>query len=169
MNSSQEIQVARDLGELAAGQPFVPDIEAIGVRARQQHRRFAATRTETVAYATAKAKMALADVNRYVLRAHQVQTGPDGHLATIWADPRTGNNYEIAHDSSVGTSAAWLSTYLGNRSSLGRWTPENQRAPGHRPARAMGPCILDLRPMLTTAGAATYLINHTNGVIPMSP
>jgi hypothetical protein len=165
MNSSEEIQLARDLGELAAGQPFKPDLEAIGVRARRRHRRglalrgaaaagavvlaaggfFAlhstgsaaahngtaaahngtpvgrsgpastATRTETVAYVTAKAETALADVNNYVLRTDQVQTGSGGDSATIWTDPRTGNSYEISHDSSAGTSIAWLSTYLVNR------------------------------------------------------
>lgn len=159
MNSPEEIQLTRDLGELAAGQPFTPDLEAIGVRARQRHRRglalrgaaaagsvvlaaggffalhgiggsaaahsgtaagrsgtaSAAARTETVAYVTEKAKTALADVNNYVLRTDQVETGPDGHSTTIWTDPRTGNDYEILHDSSAGPSTAWLSTYLVNR------------------------------------------------------
>lgn len=158
MNSSKEMQLARDLGKLAAGQPFTPDLEAIGVRARQRHRRglalrggaaagavilaaggffalhgtggsaaahsgtaagrsgtaSAATRTETVAYVTEKAKAALADVNNYVLRDDQVETGPNGHSARIWTDPGTGNAYEISHDSSAGTSAAWLSAYLVN-------------------------------------------------------
>lgn len=164
MNSSQEIQLTRDLGELAADPPFTPDLEAIGLRARRRHRRgralrvasaaagavvlasggffalhgtgsagggstppqggtaagrsgaaSAAPRTETVAYVTEKAKAALADVNSYVLRADQVQTGPDGDSATIWTDPRTGNDYEVLHDAAAGTSAAWLSTYLVNR------------------------------------------------------
>jgi hypothetical protein len=159
MNYSEESQLTRDLGELAAGHPFTLDLETIAVRARQRHRRglvlrgtaaagavvlaaggfFAfhvngsgtgpnggtaagragtasvAPRTETVAYVTEKAKAALADVNNYVLRADQVQTGQDGHSSTNWTDPRTGNDYEVLHDSSAGTSIAWLSTYLVNR------------------------------------------------------
>jgi hypothetical protein len=170
MNSSQETQLTRDLGELAADQPFTPDLEAIGRRARRRRRRgralrvasaaagavvlaaggffalhgaggqapvvsatapggtapggtaagrsgaaSAGPRTETVAYVTEKAKTALADVNDYVLRADQVQTGPNGDSATNWTDPRTGNDYEIVHDATAGTSAAWLSTYLVNR------------------------------------------------------
>jgi hypothetical protein len=74
----------------------------------------AATRTETVAYVTGKVKAALGDVNKYVLRDGQLETGPNGHSATIWTDPRTGNAYEIAHDSD-GKSIAWLSTYLVRR------------------------------------------------------
>src|SRR5512146_2481534 len=66
----------------------------------------AGTRTETVAYVTGKVKAALGDVNRYVLRDGQLETGPNGHSATIWTDPRTGNAYEIAHDSD-GKSTAW--------------------------------------------------------------
>jgi hypothetical protein len=159
MNSSEEIQLTRDLGELAAHQPFTPDLEAIGVRARQRHRRALAlrggaaagavvlaaggfftlhgtggsasaptgtaanrsatasapTRAETVAYVTEKAKTALANVDNYVLRDDQVQTGSGGDSATNWTDPRTGNDYEILHDSTAGTSTAWLSTYLVNR------------------------------------------------------
>lgn len=158
MNSSEDMQLARDLGELAAGRPFALDLETIAVRARQRHRRglvlrgtaaagavvlaaggffafhatgntganggtaagrggtaSAAPRTETVAYVTEKANTALANVNNYVLRTDQVQTGQDGHSSTDWADARTGNDYEILHDSSTGTSIAWLSTYLVNR------------------------------------------------------
>jgi hypothetical protein len=159
MNSSQENQLTRELGKLAAAQPFAPDLEAIGARARQRHRRgrvlrcaaaagavvvaaggflalhgaggstaphggtaagrggtaSAAPPAETVAYVTAKAKAALGDVNNYVLRTGQVETGPNGHSTTIWTDPRTGNGYEVLHDSSAGTSLAWLSTYLVNR------------------------------------------------------
>lgn len=74
----------------------------------------AATRTETVAYVTAKVKSALGDVNKYVLRDGQLETGPNGHSTTIWTDPRTGDAYLIEHDSG-GKSAAWLSTYLVRR------------------------------------------------------
>jgi hypothetical protein len=41
--------------------------------------------------------------------------GPGGNSATNWTDPRTGNDYEVLHDSTNGTSIAWLSTYLVNR------------------------------------------------------
>jgi hypothetical protein len=167
MNSSEEIQLTRDLGELAAGQPFTPDLEAIEARARRRHRRglalrgaaaaagavvlvaggffalrgtngtsgssgtaatgpsgtaagrsgtaSAAPRTETVAYVTEQAKAALGNVNDYVLRTDQVQTGPGGYSATNWTDPLTSNAYEVLHDAAAGTSYAWLSTYLVNR------------------------------------------------------
>jgi hypothetical protein len=170
MNSSEEIQLTRDLSELAASQPFTPDLDAIEVRARQRHRRglalrgtaaagavvlaaggffalhgtgataahsgtavgptgtasaaahpgrsgtaSAPTRTETVAYVTAKVMAALADVNKYVLREDQLETGPNGHSTKIWTDPRTGNGYVIEHDGSADMSVAWLSTYLVNR------------------------------------------------------
>jgi hypothetical protein len=74
-----------------------------------------ATHAETVAYVTQRVKTALANVNNYVLYTDQVQTGPGGDAARNWTDPRTGNDYEILHDSAAGTSLAWLSTYLVNR------------------------------------------------------
>jgi hypothetical protein len=74
----------------------------------------AATRTETVAYVTEQVKAALGNVNNYVLRDAQVQTGSGGDSATNWTDPRTNNDYEILNDS-AGKSIAWLSTYLVNR------------------------------------------------------
>lgn len=160
MNSSEEIQLGRELRQLAADQPFPPDLSEIGQRARHRHRRAlvlrgasaavaaavvgvggflafhgtggstaapsaapapsaktsaAAPRAETVAYVTARVETALANVNDYVPRIDQVETGPGVHTATIWTDPRTGNAYEILHDSTNGTSVAWLSTYLVNR------------------------------------------------------
>jgi hypothetical protein len=157
MNSPLETQLSHDLRQLASGQPFTPDIEAIGLRARQRHRRglalrgaaaagaavlaagglFAAVhgtggtavrttagqgvnahpapRTETVAYVTQQVKTALGNVNDYILRSDSVQTGPGGDSAANWTDPRTSNDYEVLHDSSNGTSIAWLSTYLVNR------------------------------------------------------
>ena len=39
MNSPMETQLGHDLRQLASGQPFTPDLEAIGQRARQRHRR----------------------------------------------------------------------------------------------------------------------------------
>jgi hypothetical protein len=169
MNSPLETQLGHDLRELASGQPFTPDLEAICLRARQRHRRslalraataagaaavlaggglFAAVdgtggtttgtatgttagpgvgttagkgvtanpapRTETVAYVTQQVKTALANVNDYIVRTDQTQTGPDGNSATNWTDPRTSNDYEILRDS-TGKSIAWLSTYLVNR------------------------------------------------------
>jgi hypothetical protein len=69
---------------------------------------------ETVAYVTAQVKAALGNVNNYVLRDDQVQTGSGGNSATNWTDPRTSNDYEILNDSS-GKSIAWLSTYLVHR------------------------------------------------------
>jgi hypothetical protein len=69
---------------------------------------------ETVAYVTEQVKAALGNVNHYVVRDDQVQTGPSGDSATNWTDPRTNNDYEILNDSN-GKSIAWLSTYLVNR------------------------------------------------------
>ena len=82
--------------------------------AAQQSRGDATVRTETVAYVTAQVKVALGNVNKYVLRDDQVQTGAGGNSATNWTDPRTNNDYEILNDS-AGKSIAWLSTYLVNR------------------------------------------------------
>jgi hypothetical protein len=69
---------------------------------------------ETVAYVTAQVKAALGNVNDYVLRDDQVQTGSGGNTATNWTDPRTSNDYEILNDPTAGKSIAWLSTYLVN-------------------------------------------------------
>ena len=49
MNSPQETQLGRELRQLVSGQPFTPDIEAIGLRARQRHRRGLALRGTTAA------------------------------------------------------------------------------------------------------------------------
>ncbi len=49
MNSPQETQLGRELRQLVSGQPFTPDIEAIGLRARQRHRRGLALRGATAA------------------------------------------------------------------------------------------------------------------------
>ena len=49
MNSTQETQLGHELHQLVSGQPFTPDIEAIGLRARQQHRRGLALRGATAA------------------------------------------------------------------------------------------------------------------------
>ena len=49
MNSLQETQLGRELRQLVSGQPFTPDIEAIGLRARQRHRRGLALRGATAA------------------------------------------------------------------------------------------------------------------------
>jgi hypothetical protein len=68
----------------------------------------------TVAYVTEQVKEALGNVNHYVVRDDQVQTGSGGDSATNWTDPRTNNDYEILNDSN-GKSLAWLSTYLVNR------------------------------------------------------
>lgn len=85
-----------------------------GTAARSGGSATADTRTETLAYVTGKVKAALGDVNKYVLRTGQLETGPNGHSTTIWTDPRTSNVYEVEHDSG-GASSAWLSTYLVNR------------------------------------------------------
>jgi hypothetical protein len=68
----------------------------------------------TVAYVTGRVKTALANVDQYIVRDDQVQTGPGGNSAVNLTDPRTSNSYEVLHDSS-GESLAWLSTYLVNR------------------------------------------------------
>jgi hypothetical protein len=166
MSSSQESQLGNDLRQLVSDQPFTPDLEAIGQRARRRRRAglalrgamaagvaaalaagavfatvhtagnaprgaaagstasssavprgtaSATPRAETVAYVTAQVKTALGNVNNYVLRTDQTETGPGGHSATNWTDPRTGNDYEVLQDSSAGKSIAWLSTYLVNR------------------------------------------------------
>jgi hypothetical protein len=73
-----------------------------------------AVQTETVAYVTARVKSALGNVDNYILRDSQVQTGPGGDSAVNLTDPRTNNDYEVLH-ASYGTSLAWLSTYLVNR------------------------------------------------------
>jgi len=175
--SPQETQLGDDLRQLAAGQPFTPDLVAIGQRARQRRRRGLALRGSaaaavavvaaggvfvgvhgsggasagtavgqpavstsgaavgqrtatgtaratgakvsaptavTVAYVTARVKTALGNVDKYVLRDAQVQTGAGGNTAVILTDPRTSNAYEVLHDSS-GESLAWLSTYLVHR------------------------------------------------------
>jgi hypothetical protein len=49
VNSPQETQLGRELRQLVSGQPFTPDIEAIGLRARQRHRRGLALRGATAA------------------------------------------------------------------------------------------------------------------------
>jgi hypothetical protein len=49
MNSPQETQLGHELRQLVSGQPFTPDIEAIGLRARQRHRRGLALRGATAA------------------------------------------------------------------------------------------------------------------------
>jgi hypothetical protein len=49
MSSPEEIQLGHDLSELTSGQPFLPDIEAIGQRARQRHRRGLVLRAATAA------------------------------------------------------------------------------------------------------------------------
>jgi hypothetical protein len=70
---------------------------------------------ETVAYVTKQVKAALGNVNNYVLRDEQVQTGAGSVSATNWTDPRTNNDFEILSDATAGKSIAWLSTYLVNR------------------------------------------------------
>jgi hypothetical protein len=49
MNSPQETKLGHELRQLVSGQPFTPDIEAIGLRARQRHRRGLALRGATAA------------------------------------------------------------------------------------------------------------------------
>lgn len=85
-----------------------------GTRAGKSVTPDATPRTETVAYVTAQVKTALGDVNNYIVRTGQTQTGPGGDAATNWTDPRTGNDYEILSDGGT-KSIAWLSTYLVNR------------------------------------------------------
>ena len=75
----------------------------------------ATAHAETVAYVAAQVKAALGNVNDYVLREDQVQTGAGGNTATNWTDPRTNNDYEVLNDPTAGKSIAWLSTYLVHR------------------------------------------------------
>jgi hypothetical protein len=49
MNSAQETQLGHELRQLVSDQPFTPDTQAIGLRARQQHRRGLALRGATAA------------------------------------------------------------------------------------------------------------------------
>jgi hypothetical protein len=49
MSSPQETQLGHDLRQLVSGQPFSPDIDAIGARARKRHRRGLALRGASVA------------------------------------------------------------------------------------------------------------------------
>ena len=60
MNSPQETQLGHELRHLVSGQPFTPDIEAIGLRARRRHRRGLALRGATAAGAVALAAGGLA-------------------------------------------------------------------------------------------------------------
>lgn len=57
--NSLETQLSHELRELAAGQPFLPDVEAIGRRARLRHRRGLALRGVSVAGAAALAAAGL--------------------------------------------------------------------------------------------------------------
>ena len=59
MNSPQETQISHELRQLVSGQPFTPDIEAIGRRARQRHRRGLALRGATAAGAAVLAAVGL--------------------------------------------------------------------------------------------------------------
>jgi predicted anti-sigma-YlaC factor YlaD len=49
VNSPQETELGRELRQLVSGQPFTPDADAIGLRARQRHRRGLALRGATAA------------------------------------------------------------------------------------------------------------------------
>lgn len=49
MNSPEETRLSHDLRELASGQPFVPDLDAIGQRARKRRRHGLALRGATAA------------------------------------------------------------------------------------------------------------------------
>jgi hypothetical protein len=49
VNSLQETELGRELRQLVSGQPFTPDIDAIGLRARQRHRRGLVLRGATAA------------------------------------------------------------------------------------------------------------------------
>jgi hypothetical protein len=49
VNSVQETELGRELRQLVSGQPFTPDIDAIGLRARQRHRRGLVLRGATAA------------------------------------------------------------------------------------------------------------------------
>jgi hypothetical protein len=49
MNAPQETKLGHELRQLVSGQPFTPDIEAIGLRARRKHRRGLALRGATAA------------------------------------------------------------------------------------------------------------------------
>ena len=109
---------AAGVAVLAAGGLFVAVHPTGGTPARTPataKSETAAPKAETVAYVTTQVQDALANVNNYVLRSDQVQTGSGGHSATNWTDPRTSNDYEVLHDPTAGTSLAWLSTYLVNR------------------------------------------------------
>jgi len=59
VNSPQETQLGSELRQLVSGQPFTPDIEAIGLRARQRHRRGLALRGATAAGAAVLAAVGL--------------------------------------------------------------------------------------------------------------
>jgi len=97
-------------GSASAGSPSAARASAARARAGTP----AVAQTVTVAYVTARVKTALGNVDKYVLRDSQLETGPGGDSAVILTDPRTSNAYLVLHDSS-GTSLAWLSTYLVNR------------------------------------------------------
>jgi hypothetical protein len=106
-------------GDQGAGPAGTTAVAAVGHSSASAGARAGASvgvtaHAETVAYVTTQVKAALGNVNNYVLRDDQVQTGSGGDSATNWTDPRTSNDYEILNDS-AGKSIAWLSTYLVHR------------------------------------------------------
>jgi hypothetical protein len=86
MNSSLETQLGRELRALAAGQPFAPDLDVIGRRARQRHRRGRAVRGAAAAGAALGAVAAGAAV---VVAASSAPppAGPAGPAARPAAPP----------------------------------------------------------------------------------
>jgi hypothetical protein len=97
MNSPEETRLVRELRELASGQPFRPDPEAIGRRARHQHRRGIALRGITVAAATVLAAGGL------FVAVHG--TGGTAPGATASRPPATGSP-------AVGSKLVSLATHI---------------------------------------------------------
>ena len=83
MNSPQETQLGHELRHLVSGQPFTPDIEAIGLRARQRHRRGLALRGATAAGAAVLAAGGLlAAVHGMGAAVHGTGGTAAGHTAS---------------------------------------------------------------------------------------
>jgi hypothetical protein len=127
MNSPLETQLGHELRELASSQPFAPDLEAIGRRARQRHRRRLARRGATAAGAALSAVAAGVAVVLAASSAPQPArpAGPasrpsaaHSRLATLAAliqasgNQQPGNAWLIVRTQTVGTRHPYVTYNL---------------------------------------------------------
>jgi len=109
MNSSLETRLRDELRELASGQPFVPDVDAIGRRARQRHRRGRALRGATVAGAGAGAVAAAVALALAASTTPRPATGTGPASGPPAADARLASlAADIQARSSQRPGSAWL-------------------------------------------------------------